>query len=77
MILRTTAVAASLMVLLAACASPSPEQDADARQDKVYRTGSNIPVKDYCAANIDVGKPYAANPMQRPGAGVLGRKGGG
>ena len=76
MSLRTTAVAASLMVLLAACASPPAQQHAG-RQDKVYRTGSNIPVKDYGAANIEVGKPDAANPMQRPGAGVLGRKGGG
>jgi hypothetical protein len=77
MSLRTTAVAASVMVLLAGCASQWPEKDAEVRPEKVYRTGSNLPTKDYGAANIEVGKPDTANPMQRPGTGVLGRKGGG
>jgi hypothetical protein len=41
---------------------------------RIYRTGSNIPVKDYGAANIEVGKPDAADPLMRPGTRVLGRK---
>ncbi|HSU44940.1 MAG TPA: hypothetical protein VLN42_12045 [Casimicrobiaceae bacterium] len=63
-------------LLLAACAS-APDQSADAREQKIYRTGSNIPVKDYGGANIDVGKPDVATPLNRPGASVLDRKPGG
>jgi hypothetical protein len=63
-------------LLLVACAS-TPDQAADAREQKVYRTGSNIPIKDYGAENIEIGKPDAATPMNRPGGSVLGRKPGG
>jgi ribosomal protein L30E len=75
---RTIAVATGALaaLLLAACAS-APEQSADAPEQKYYRTGSNIPVKDYGGANIEVGKPDVATPMDRPGASVLGRKPGG
>lgn len=71
------AVAAAVLMLLAGCALQPPEKDAELRPEKVYRTGSNIPSKDYGAANIEVGKPDEAHPLQRPGAGVLGRKPGG
>ena len=70
----TTSALAAL--LLAACAS-APGQSADAPEQKYYRTGSNIPVKDYGAANIEIGKPDIATPIDRPGASVLGRKPGG
>jgi hypothetical protein len=75
---RTIAVATGALAaaLLAACAS-APDQSADAPEQKYYRTGSNIPVKDYGAANIEVGKPDMATPLDRPGASVLGRKPGG
>ena len=71
------AIAAALAALLLIACASAPEQSADAREQKVYRTGSNLPAKDYGAANIEVGKPDATNPMQRPGASVLGRKPGG
>ena len=75
---RTIAGAAGALaaLLLAACAS-APDQSTDAPEQKIYRTGSNIPVKDYGGANIEVGKPDVATPLDRPGAGVLGRKPGG
>jgi ABC-type oligopeptide transport system substrate-binding subunit len=72
---RTIAVATGALaaLLLAACAS-APEQSADAPEQKYYRTGSNIPVRDYGAANIEVGKPDVSDSVSRPGTSVLGRK---
>ena len=58
----------------AGCASPSAEQDADWHPDKIYRTGSNIPTKDYGAANIEVGKSEVMTPMNRPATGTMMRK---
>jgi hypothetical protein len=77
--LARIAVLAGLPLALACagCASPSPQHDADWQPEKIYRTGSNIPTKDYGAANIEIGKPDVGTPMDRPGAGVLGRKPGG
>ena len=40
-----TILAASTLVLCAACAS-APQQTAEHREAKVYQTGSNIPVRD-------------------------------
>jgi hypothetical protein len=64
---RTIAGAAGALaaLLLIACAS-TPQQAADAREQKTYRTGSNIPSKDYGAANIDVSTPDIVNPIKRP-----------
>jgi ABC-type oligopeptide transport system substrate-binding subunit len=75
MVDRTIAVATGALaaLLLAACAS-APEQSADAPEQKYYRTGSNIPVRDYGAANIEVGKPDVSDSVSRPGTSVLGRK---
>jgi ABC-type oligopeptide transport system substrate-binding subunit len=72
---RMIAVATGALaaLLLAACAS-APEQSADAPEQKYYRTGSNIPVRDYGAANIEVGKPDVSDSVSRPGTSVLGRK---
>lgn len=53
--------------LCAGCALP-PERtsDADYYAPKTYRTGSNLPVKDYGADRVDDGAPYLANPANRP-----------
>jgi hypothetical protein len=53
------------------------DKDADWQPQKIYRTGSNIPTKDYGAANIDVGTTDVSSPMNRPAAGALTRKPGG
>jgi|GEM_PF-3070654 hypothetical protein len=70
-------VVAAVLALLSGCAPQPPQADAEWRPEKIYRTGSNIPAKDYGAENIEVGKPGAADSMIRPGTGVLGRKPGG
>ena len=64
----------TLVLLCAGCASLSAEQDADWHPDKIYRTGSNIPTKDYGAANIEVGKSEVMTPMNRPATGTMMRK---
>lgn len=72
---RVTVVAGVAVGLMcAACASMSPEQDASLRPEKIYRTGSNIPAKDYGAENVEVAKPDASSSINRPGMGVLSRK---
>jgi type IV pilus biogenesis protein CpaD/CtpE len=70
-------LAACVVAISAGCASPDPQRDAEAQPEKIYRTGSNIPVKDYGAANIEVSKPDPADAALRPGTGIMGRKGGG
>ena len=59
--------------LCVACAE-APQQEADLQAPKLYRTGSNIPVKDYGAEKIDVASPDVINPVNRPMANVLGKK---
>jgi hypothetical protein len=61
----------------AACATP-PEQtaDIDSYSAHIYRTGSNIPVKDYGAANIEVAPADVVNPINRPMGGARPRAGG-
>lgn len=62
-------IAVSALLLCAACAStPQQSADADYQAPKVYRTGSNIAVKDYGAANIDVVDPKDVKAMIRPPA---------
>ena len=70
-------LAASVVAVSAGCASPDAQRNAEAHPERIYRTGSNIPVKDYGAANIEASKPDAADTAFRPGTSVLGRKGGG
>ena len=43
--LPRTALVAALALAAAGCAI-APEQSAEARPEKIYRTGSNIPVRD-------------------------------
>jgi hypothetical protein len=70
-------LAACAVAVSAGCASPDPQKDAEAQPERIYRTGSNIPVKDYGAANIEVSKPDPADTALRPGTSVLNRKPGG
>jgi hypothetical protein len=80
MFARRLMIPALLPLLCAACAT-TPEQSADVEYyaPKAYRTGSNIAVKDYGAANVQVMKPdasVAAGYLKRcmppaGGAGVL------
>ncbi len=66
--LRVPALTAAtvLAALLAACATPSPDK-AD-YQAPVYRTGSNLPVRDGgSASNVQTVDPNSVNPMTAPG----------
>jgi len=69
------AVLTSLVVCVG-CAS-TPDTTSDLREDKIYRTGSNIPVKDYGGANIEQRGAEVINPINRPMAPVLNKKPGG
>jgi hypothetical protein len=62
------ALAATLVTFLAACAGADSQPEAEARPQKVYRTGSNLPVKD------EDGSVLAAKPD--PNAPLLGAPGG-
>ena len=75
---RETLLSVAFVGLLCTGCATSPEHPADVEYyaPKVYRTGSNIAVKDYGAANIDVFSPDVfdrANPRWRcaPGAGPI------
>lgn len=65
-VLLTLAGALSLVGFCSGCATPEQTTDADAYTPRVYRTGSNIPVKDYGAANIEVAPADIVNPIHRP-----------
>ena len=70
----TTLAAVGAAMLFAGCAAQEQQKDADYKDPPIYRTGSNIPAKDYGADNVEVGKPSTANPLVRPGTSVLGKK---
>ena len=57
------------VVARAACAT-APDQSAEPRGDKVYRTGSNLPVRDKAGASevkvIDPSTLYDRNPARNP-----------
>lgn len=66
-------IVVSALLLCAACAStPGPSADADYQAPKIYRTGSNIPAKDYGGANVDVVDPNNVKAMIRPPAATGG-----
>lgn len=73
---RSLSLVVLLPMLCASCASTGDDPAAP-REERTYRTGSNIPVKDYGAANIEVATPDAINPVNRPMQGVSGKKPGG
>ena len=70
------AVVLAALLLTAACAS-TKDQTAEAAPEKIYRTGSNIPAKDYGSANIEVASPDVINPVNRPMPNVMNKKPGG
>lgn len=65
------AIVAALLVLCAACAPlpTPPEESAEWRAPKAYRTGSNIAVRDYGGSNTVVVKPIAGDPGSKTGWG--------
>ncbi|HEY3531531.1 MAG TPA: hypothetical protein VGL43_00245 [Casimicrobiaceae bacterium] len=69
--------ALALVAFCTGCATP-PEQtaDTDGYSPHIYRTGSNIPVKDYGAANIKIAPAEAINPINRPMGQAAPRSGG-
>jgi len=73
---RVSLAVLSSLVVCVGCAS-MPDQTSEAREDKFYRTGSNIPVKDYGGANIEQRGAEIINPINRPMAPVMNKKPGG
>ena len=69
---------AALVLLCGGCTTP-PQQTAedDYHAPKMYRTGSNIAVKDYGAENIEIRTGEILHPLNRPMQGVLSKKPGG
>jgi len=63
----------SSLALCIGCTS-IPDQTSEAREEKFYRTGSNIPVKDYGSANIEQRGAEIVNPINRPMAPVMNKK---
>jgi hypothetical protein len=71
----TPALIAALLAsaLVAACATPAADT-AEVRPERVYRTGSNIPVKEAGPDGVktykpDESPPPRTMPMPRPGGG--------
>lgn len=60
-------VAAAVATGLCAGCGSAPEQQADAdyQAPKIYRTGSNIPTKDYGASDVKVVDPKAYEQARR------------
>ena len=75
--IRHTAFAAVSATLLCTACSTAPEQTSEYRERPIYRTGSNIPAKDYGADNVEVRGAEVINPVNRPMGNVMGRKPGG
>ena len=74
--MKTSHAPLAIVVVSLICAgcAETPQQEADWQAPKIYRTGSNIPVKDYGAEKIEVASPDIINPSNRPMANVLGKK---
>jgi hypothetical protein len=67
MLARGLVLGTTALLLCAGCATaPGESADVESYATKVYRTGSNIPVKDYGAENIEVAAPEIVNPANRP-----------
>jgi hypothetical protein len=67
------AAAGMSLLLLSACAE-TPEKKSGYHEEPVYRTGSNIPTKDYRSDKIDVTTPDIINPINRPMPSVINKK---
>ncbi|MEP7183916.1 MAG: hypothetical protein ABI886_17195 [Betaproteobacteria bacterium] len=59
------ALAATAVTFLAACAGADSQPSAEARPQKVYRTGSNLPPKDD-DGSVQVVKPEGNSPVLGP-----------
>ena len=77
--MKTPALALAILSSLVVCVgcAQTPDQTSEAHEDKFYRTGSNIPVKDYGSANIEQRGAEIVNPINRPMAPVMNKKPGG
>ena len=66
MLQRRLQVATIALLLCAGC-STAPEESADVEYyaPRIYRTGSNIPVKDYGAENIELRSGEILHPANR------------
>ena len=74
---RSVSLAILSSLLLCVGCEALPDKASEAREEKIYRTGSNIPVKDYGAANIEQRGAEIVNPINRPMAPVMNKKPGG
>jgi hypothetical protein len=54
------------VLLCDGCATPTKSADVDTYTPRIYRTGSNIPLKDYGAEKVEVAPPDIINPINRP-----------
>jgi hypothetical protein len=52
------------LLLLSTCAE-TPEKKSGYHEEPIYRTGSNIPTKDYRSEKIEVTTPDIINPINR------------
>lgn len=66
-------ILAAASMLLVSCASTSSTQSAEPREQKTYRTGSNLPVRDKDGSTSPVTSstlpPVMAPPIYMPGKG--------
>jgi hypothetical protein len=59
-------VGLAAVLLCGGCATPTKTADVDTYTPRIYRTGSNIPLKDYGAEKVEVAPPDIINPINRP-----------
>ena len=64
------------ILLCGGCATPPKTADVDTYTPRIYRTGSNIPLKDYGAEKVEVAPPEIINPINRPMGSMPPRRGG-
>jgi hypothetical protein len=65
-VLGAGVVGLAAVLLCGGCATPTKTADVDTYTPRIYRTGSNIPLKDYGADNVEVAPPDIVNPVNRP-----------
>jgi hypothetical protein len=63
---RLLSLAFALPVCTGCTTLPEQTADVESYAPKVYRTGSNIPAKDYAAEHIELSAPDVINPANRP-----------
>jgi len=70
-----TVIFAATALLLAACATPQATKDQEVAEQKTYRVGSHLPVKDRTDGSSSV-TVFAPPPAGMPPAYVPGKSGG-